>query len=161
VYHIEGVGQIRDLKFKDAFVDPRKRKFAERDVYDYMDFYVKWEAPTSLVIERDMPHVIKKVKDALWAVNIKFKEDETRSSYGSIDKVKFTIPAAITVNFTLKADFEGRQLLFYGKNVLQLGVDDFVVPADELTEGILEELATMLMGKPSNFTRFRAKLKRT
>jgi len=124
-YVIQGVGELRNLHYVSAFVDPRKKKFAERDVYDYMDFYVKWAAPASLVVERDMPQTIKKVKDTLWAVNIKCTEVETRSSYGSISKVQFTIPAALTVNFTLKADIEGRRLLFYGKNALRLGVDDF------------------------------------
>ncbi len=161
VYVIQGVGELRNLHYVSAFVDPRKTKFAERDVYDYMDFYVKWAAPTSLVVERDMPQTIQKVKDMLWAVNIKAIEVETRTSYGSISKVKFTIPAALTVNFTLKADLEGRRLLFYGKNALRLGIDDFAVPADELTEEVLEELAKMLIGQRSNFQRYRAALPRT
>jgi len=160
VYNIEGVGVLKDLKYAGAFVDPRKKKFAERDVYDYMDFYVKWSAPASLVVERDMPQTIKKVKDMLWSVNIKFTDVETKSPYGSIAKVQFTIPAAITVNFTLKADLEGRRLLFYGKNPLRLGIDDFVVPADELSEDVLEELAKMLIGQRSTFPRYRAALPR-
>lgn len=161
VYTIIGVGDLRDLKYASGFVDPRKRKFADRDVYDFMDFYVKWAAPSSLVIERDMPQTIKKVRDMLWAVNIKAVEVETKSSYGSVSKVHFTIPTAVTVNFTLKADIEGRRLLFYGKNALQLGIDDFAVPADELNEEVLEELAKLLIGQRSNFVRFRAALKRT
>ena len=160
-YRIEGVGTLNNLKYSGAFVDPRKKKFAERDVYDYMDFYVKWTSPASLVIERDMPHTIKKVKDMLWMFNIKFTEVETKSSYGSISKVQFTIPSAVTVNFTLKADIEGRRLLFYGKNALQLGIDDFVVPADELSDAILEELAKMLIGQHNNFIKYRTTLSRT
>jgi hypothetical protein len=155
------VGTLKDLKYGGAFVDPRKKKFADREVYDYMDFYVKWAAPTSMVVERDMPHTIKKVKDMLWLFNIKFTELETKSTYGSVTKVKFTIPAAVTVNFTLKADIEGRRLLFFGKNALQLGIDDFSVPADELSDQVLEELAKMLIGQRNNFIRYRTVLPRT
>jgi hypothetical protein len=154
-YYLEGVGPLKDLKYGGAFIDPRKKKFAERDVYDYMDFYVKWAAPTSMVVERDMPHTIKKVKDMLWKFNIKFTEAETKSSFGSISKVKFTIPAAVTVNFTLTADIEGRKLLFSSKNALELGLEDFVVPADELSDAVLEELAKLLIGQPSNFVKYR------
>lgn len=161
VYSIIGVGDLKDLKYVSAFVDPRKKKFADRDVYDFMDFYVKWAAPTSMVIERDMPQTIKKVRDMLWTVNIKAVEVETKSSYGSLSKVQFTIPTAVTVNFTLKSDIEGRRLLFYGKNALQLGIDDFAVPADELNDEVLEELAKLLLGQRTNFTSFRAALKRT
>jgi len=161
VYDIEGVGVLKDMKYAGGFVDPRKRKFGDRDVYDYMDFYVKWAAAGNLVIERDMPHTIKKVRDMLWAANIKAAEVETKTAYGSLGKVKFTIPVAINVNFTLKADIEGRRLLFYGKNALRLATDDFVVPADELTDEMLEELAKLLLGQRSNFMRYRAALPRT
>jgi hypothetical protein len=161
VYHIEGVGTIKDLKYGGGFVDPRKKKFADRDVYDYMDFYVKWAAPASMVIERDMPHTIKKVRDMLWLFNIKFTEVETKTPYGSVSKVQFTIPAAVTVNFTLKADIEGRRLLFYGKNALQLGIDDFALPADDLTDPVLEELAKMLIGQRNDFIKYRTTLPRT
>lgn len=163
VYEIEGVGTLKDLKYVSGFVDPRKRKFADRDIYDYMDFYVKWAAPTSMVVERDMPHTIKKVRDMLWHSNIKFTEVETKTEFGSVGKCKFTIPAALTVNFTLKADIEGRRLLFYGKNALRLATDDFVVPADELTDELLEELAKVLIGQQRNssFLRYRAALPRT
>lgn len=160
VYGILGVGELRDLSYVDAFVDPRKKKFAERDVYDYMEFYLKWSAPRNLVVVRDMPQTIAKVRDMLWATNIKFTEVETKSAYNSVLKVEFTIPAAVTVNFTLRADHEGRRLLFFGKNALRLGTDDFAVPADDLTEGVLEELAKMLIGQKSDFERFRAALPR-
>ena len=161
VYEIEGVGQFKDLKYVSGFVDPRKKKFADRDVYDYMDFYVKWASPHNLVVERDMPTTIKKVRDMLWTSNIKAAEVETKTQFGSVGKVKFTIPAALTVNFTLKADIEGRRLLFYGKNALRLATDDFVVPADELSDELLEELAKLLLGQRSAFMRYRAALPRT
>lgn len=160
VYEIEGVGQLKDMKYVSGFVDPRKKKFADRDVYDYMDFYVKWASPHNLVVERDMPTTIKKVRDMLWASNIKATEVETKTQFGSVGKVKFTIPVALTVNFTLKADIEGRRLLFYGKNALRLATDDFVVPADELTDELLEELAKLLLGQRSAFMRYRAALPR-
>ena len=161
VYAITGVGELRGLTYVDGFVDPRKKKFAERDVYDYIDFYVKWSAPKNLVVMRDMPQTIAKVRDMLWATNIKFTEVETKSAYGTVAKVEFTIPAAVTVNFTVKADHEGRRLLFLGKNALRLGIDDFAVPADDLSETVLEELAKMLIGQKSDFHRYRAVLKRT
>jgi hypothetical protein len=126
-----------------------------------MDFYVKWAAPGNLVVERDMPPTIKKVRDMLWLSNIKAAEVETKTAYGSLGKVKFTIPVALTVSFTLKADIEGRRLLFYGKNALRLATDDFVVPADELSDEMLEELAKLLLGQRSNFMRYRAALPRS
>ena len=137
------------------------KKFAEREVYDYIDFYVKWSAPRALTVMRDMPQTIAKVRDMLWATNIKFTEVETKSAYGSVAKVDFTIPVAVTVSFTVRADHEGRRVLFFGKNALRLGTDDFAVPADDLSEAVLEELAKALIGQKSDFHRYRAVLPRT
>ena len=161
VYSIVGVGELRDLTYVDGFVDPRKKKFAERDVYDYMEFYVKWSAPRSMTVMRDMPQTIAKVREMLWATNIKFTEVETKSAYNSVLRVDFTIPVAVTVNFTVRADHEGRRVLFFGKNALRLGTDDFAVPADELSEAVLEELAKVLIGQKSTFHRYRAVLPRS
>jgi hypothetical protein len=161
VYHVEGAGgALRNLKYAGSSVDPRKKRFMDREVYDYMDFHVKWAGAESLVVERDMPVVIQKLKQLLWTANIKFTMLETKSAHGSVMKVQFTIPPAFATDFTLKADIEGRRLLFYGKNTEHLGLDDFAVPADQMSEQAVEELAKMLLGQRSEFTRFRAKLPR-
>ena len=51
--------------------------------------------------------------------------------------------------------------MFYGKNALQLGIDDFVIGADDLTDAVLEELAKMLIGQHNNFIKYRTTLPRT
>jgi hypothetical protein len=161
VYSMSGIGELRNLQFTDSFVDGRKKRFGEREAYDYVDFWLTWSAPGSLVVERDLPQAIAKVRDMLWAYNIKFTEEEKRNEQRSVVKVIFTIPKSLNVDFTLKADHENRKLLFYGKNALRLGMDDFAVPADEMTEAVVEELAKVLIAQPSEFTRkYRTVLKR-
>ena len=161
-YSLTGIGELKGLGWGEAFVDGRKKKVAERDVYDYIDFWIKWTQPGTLTVERDMPQSIAKVRDFLWANNIKFSEEEKKNELRSLVKVIFTIPKAITVDFTLKADHENRRLLFFGKNCMRLGMDDFAVPADEMTEPVVEELAKMLIAQPSEFAKkYRTVLKRT
>jgi len=161
-YSLTGIGDLKGLGWGDAFVDGRKKKVGDRDVYDYIDFWIRWTQPGALTVERDMPQSIAKVRDFLWANNIKFSEEEKRNEQRSLVKAIFTIPKVITVDFTLKADHEGRRLLFFGKNTMRLGMDDFAVPADEMTEAVVEELAKMLIAQPSEFARkYRTVLKRT
>ena len=162
VYGMSGIGELKSLGYADAFVDARKTRLADREVYDYVDFWLKWSTPGNLVVERDMPQTIGKVRDMLWAYNIKFTEEEKRNELRSLIKVIFTIPKTLVVDFTLKADHENRKLLFYGKNALRLGMDDFAVPADEMIEPVIEELAKVLICQPSEFTRkYRTVLKRS
>jgi len=161
-YTLTGIADLKGLGWGDAFVDGRKKRVGDRDVYDYIDFWIKWTQPGSLSVERDMPQTIAKVRDFLWAHNIKFTEEEKKNELRSLVKVTFTIPKAVTVDFTLKADHENRKLLFFSKNALRLGMDDFAVPADEMTEAVIEELAKLLIAQPSEFARkYRTVLKRS
>lgn len=153
VYALPGIGEFRNLRYVDSFIDARKKKFGDREVYDYMDFWIKWASPASLFVERDMPQSIAKVRDLLWAANIKFTEEEKRNAQASLEKVVFNVPAALAMDFNLRADHADRRLLFYGKNVLRLGMDDFAVPADDMTEAMVEELAKLMLGQPSELAR--------
>jgi hypothetical protein len=62
---LPSVGELRNLRYVDSFVDARKKKFGDRDVYDYTTFWIKWGSPTTLSCERVMPLEIKKVRDLL------------------------------------------------------------------------------------------------
>jgi hypothetical protein len=151
-FALPGVGEIRNLRYQDSFIDARKKKIGDRDVYDYTRFWIKWSSPTTLSAERTMPAEIKKVRELLLSSNIKFAEEEVKKD-GSLQKVVFKLTAAIQAEFELAADHENRRLAFYGKNALRLAMDDFAVPADEVSETVLEELAKLLLGHPSEFGR--------
>ncbi|HEY3076801.1 MAG TPA: hypothetical protein VGJ74_16650 [Burkholderiales bacterium] len=153
VYAMRGIGEFRDLRYGDSFIDARKKKIGERDVYDYTDFWIKWTTPNALAFTREMPHEIAKAREVLRHANLKFTEEEKKTPGGPVLNVKFFVPGAVTVDFTVRADHDQRRVLFYGKNALQLGIDDFVVPADELTEAMVEEFAKLLLGQPNDFAR--------
>ena len=152
-YTIPGVGEMKNLSYVDSHVDSRRKKFGDSEVYDYIPFWIRWGTSQTLTAERDMPAAISKLRDLLFAANVKFTEVEKRNEQRSLQKVVFNIPVAIQVDFDCKADHENRRLAFYGKNSIRLGMDDYAVPADEVTEATLEELAKLLLGQPSEFTK--------
>jgi hypothetical protein len=159
-YAIPGVGDLANLQFTDSHVDYRKKKIGDKDYYDRIEFYLKWSLPQNLVVERDMPPAAKKVRDMLWSVNVKFSEEEIKGPQGTVLKTRFTIPSAMVTEAEIRADHNERRILFSGKNLLRLGRDDFVIPADDLNDSSLDEFAKVLIGQPSGFRRFRTVLPR-
>ena len=157
-YAIPGASDLANLQFADSHVDYRKKKIADKDFYDRIEFFLKWSLPQSLVVERDMPPAAKKVRDMLWSVNIKFSEEEIKGPQGGVLKTRFTIPSAMVTEAEIRADHDERRLLISGKNLLRLGRDDFIIPADDLNDASLDEFAKVLIGQPSGFRRFRAVL---
>jgi hypothetical protein len=155
-----GLGELKNLQLVDTFCDARRKKVNERDMYDHVDFYVKWGSSESLVIDRDMPAASKKVRDTLYSVNLKFAEDETKTKFGTVERTRFTVPAAVVSEGSFIADYDQRRVLLEGRNLLRLARDDFALPADDVNDAMLDEIGKMILGHPSELRRFRTVLPR-
>ena len=154
-YSIPGIADFQNLGFVEAFCDYRKKKIGDKDHYDTISMFIKWASPVGVTIERDMPATIQKVRDALWGVNLKFSEEEVKKG-GNFQKMKFTVPSAVTLDMIITADHENARLVAKGKNVFRLGPDELRIPAGEINDVLLEELAKTLIGQPSALRKYRA-----
>ena len=155
-FSIPGIGDFRDLAFAESFIDYRKKKIYDKDHYDVITFFIKWASPANLSLERDMPATIQKVRDVLWSFGLKFTEEEIKKPGGGFQKLKFTVPNAVTCDITIVADHENGRLVVKGKHFLRLGADELHIPAGDINEALLEEFAKMLIGQPSVLRKYRA-----
>ena len=155
-YSIPGIGDFRNLAFSESFIDYRKKKIGDKDHYDVITFFIRWASPTSIVLERDMPVTMQKVRDVLWGFGLKFTEEEIKKPGGGFQKMKFTVPATITCDISITADHDNGRLVVKGKHFLRLGADELRIPAGDINEGLLEEFAKMLIGQPSVLRKYRA-----
>ena len=156
VYSIPGIGDLQNLGFAESFIDYRKKKIADKDHFDVITFFVRWSSPGSLVIERDMPATIQKVRDVLWSFGLKFAEEEVKKPGGGFQKMKFSLPCAITCDVSISADHENARLVVKGKHILRLGPEEMRIPAVDVNEALLEEFAKMLIGQPTALRKYRA-----
>ena len=158
VYSLHGIGEMRDLGFSDSSIDYRTKKVADKEHYERVELYLVWSSPTDLVVARDMPQTAEKVRDILRAANVRFKEDEKKGAMGTVVLTKFSIPKTVRADVSIRADYDKRRLAVVTKNLLRTGSDDFAFPADECNEKLLEDLAHVLIGQPSDFRRYRTVL---
>jgi hypothetical protein len=154
-YSIPGIGDFRNLEFAESFIDYRKKKIVDRDYYDVITLFIKWALPANLVLERDMPATMQKVRDVLWNYGVKFTEEEMKNPGGGFQKVRFIVPNAITCDITIVADHAAGLLVVKGKHFLRLGADELRIPAGDIDEALLEEFAKMLIGQPSVLRKYR------
>ena len=155
-YSIPGVGDLSNLKFAESFIDFRRKRLNDKDHFDVITFYLKWGTGENLVVERNMPVTAQKVRDLLFSYNLKFAEEETKNVRGLVASTKFTVQPVIVTDISIKADHDLGRLLITAKNLMRLGRDDFVVPAAEINDAMLEEFAKSLIGQSSGFRKFRA-----
>lgn len=155
IFSVPGVAELKDLQFMESFIDYRKKRLSDQDLFDLTSFYIKWGSPNKLVLERDMPATAQKVRDALIQNGLKFGEEEVRNERGVVSKWKFTIESSIVTDVKIRADHDNMRLLMRGKNLIRLGSDDFVVPAPDINEAWLEDFAKTLLGQLTNFRKYR------
>jgi hypothetical protein len=155
-YALPGIGELRHLAFEDTFIDYRHKKINDKDYYDSIHLLVRWQGAGMLTVERDMPGTIERTREVLWQSKVKFEEDETQTQYGTVSRVRFRVHPLIVTEITIKADYEHQRLLVHTNNLLRAGTDHFEVPAQDINETTLENLARMLMGENSEFRKFRS-----
>ena len=155
-YSIPGIGDFQNLEFAESFIDYRKKKIFDKDYYDYITFFIKWATPADISFERDMPATMQKVRDVLWSFGLKFTEEEIKKPGGAFQKMKFTVPSAITCDIIIAADHDNGRLVVKGKHFLRLGADELRIPAGDVDEALLEEFAKMLIGQPNVLRKYRA-----
>jgi len=154
-YSIPGVGDLQNLGYAESFINYRKKKIGDKDHYDYITMFIKWASPENLTVERDMPAAIQKVNETLWSLGLKFTEEKIKKPGGSFEKMKFTIPSNITCDLTITADYDNARLAVKGKHFFRLGADELRIPANDVTEPLLEEFAKMLIGQASALRKYR------
>jgi len=156
VYALPGIGDLKNLRYAESFIDYRRRRINDHDCFDSILLFIRWGSGETLVVERDMPAAAQKIRDALFGLRLKFQEEEVRGQRGTAPIWRFTAQSAIVTDVTIEADHEQGRLLITGKNLERLGTDTFAVPAQEVNEALLEEFAKMLLGQPGGFRKYRA-----
>jgi hypothetical protein len=155
VYSIPGVTDFRNLVFAESFIDYRKKKINDKEYFDTVHFFIKWSGPDTYTTEKDMPPAMQRIREALWLSKVKFIEEEKKNAKGFVVGAKFIVPASVLTDVIFKADHEQGKLNFQTTHMFGLGVEYLSVPAHEINEGMLDDLAKALIGQPNDIRRYR------
>ena len=155
VYSIPGVADFRNLVFTESFIDYRKKRINDKEYFDTTHFFVKWAGPDTVVIEKDMPQAMQRIRESLWVSKVKFVEEEKKNAKGFVVGAKFTVPAAVLTDIVIKADHEQGKLHFQATHLFGLGVEYLSIPAQEVGDDMLEDFAKALIGQQSDIRKYR------
>jgi hypothetical protein len=155
VYSIPGVTDFRNLAFAESFIDYRKKKISDKEYFDTVHFFIKWAGPDTYTTERDMPPAMQRIREALWLSKVKFIEEEKKNAKGFVVGAKFIVPASVLTDIIIKADHEQGKLNLQTTHLFGLGVEYLAFPAQEVTDGVLDDLAKALIGQQSDIRKYR------
>ena len=155
VYSIPWVADFRNLVFTESFIDYRKKRINDKEYFDTMHFFVKWVGPDTVVIEKDMPPAMQRIRESLWLSKVKFVEEEKKSARGFVIGAKFIVPTAVLTDIVIKADHEQGRLQVQATHLFGLGVEYFSIPGQEVSDDMLEDFAKALIGQQSAIRKYR------
>lgn len=154
-FSLPALGDIKGLKFDEAFINYRQKREGARDVFDYVALYIKWAGDKPMMVVRDLPPAIERLRKQLDEYNLKFDVKEDFNERRSITKATFNVQCRVRSDVEIRGLYGQGKLRIEAKNLLRFGADYFTVPAEDISEPVLEELARMLLGEPSGFRRYR------
>lgn len=148
VFTIPEVLELRELRYVDSFVDLRRGRIGEREVIERIPLFVKWKGAARPVVERDMPALIERVEKALWRAHLKFGYDEMRDSKYTLVKGVFRVDPVLVTDVELFAEHREGTVHVVTRNLGRFGDDELRLPARQLDEALLEEIAKGILGQP-------------
>ena len=155
MFSIPGVSSLVGLALTDSFIDYRRKRIGDKEYFDTIHFFIKWASGNMVTVNCDDAAAAQRAREALWASKVKFEEEEKKSPRGILIGAKYTFPAAILTDITITADHVQGELLVQAKNLFGVGVEQLKIPAPEVTDDLLEDLAKALIGQKSNVGKFR------
>ena len=91
----------------------------------------------------------------MWVSKVKFVEEEKKNAKGFVVGAKFIVPASVLTDVIFKADHEQGRLNFQTTHMFGLGVEYLSVPAQELSDDLLEDFAKALIGQQNDIRKYR------
>lgn len=152
---IPTVGTFESLAFRESFIDFRKKRERNTELYDTVHFFISWGSDDNLTVERNNHEQVQRVRDALWTCNVRYSEDELRTG-GRGPRMVFTIPRNIVTDVVVQANHDNGTLVIATRNLSRLGPEDFILPAGEASKEVFDDLGRLLLGHRSNFSKFRS-----
>src|SRR5204863_7599596 len=95
VYSIPWLADFSNLLFTESFIDYRKKRINDKEYFDTTHFFVKWAGPDTVMIEKDMPPAMQKIRESLWLSKVKFVEEEKKKATNYVIGAKLNIRAAV------------------------------------------------------------------
>lgn len=145
-----------DMKLIDFRVDARKKTLRDQEVFDYI--VLGWRivprdgAPLSGSVSANFPPDLNRIESRLSVgfvqherVNVRHPEKHT------LQAIRFDYQTEARASVTVTADHDAGQLAFRLANVQGFEVANTIYPAPRIQSPVLDELAKLIVGQPSNF----------
>lgn len=164
-YYLEGgVTKLDNLLQCDYNCNGRRLTVDHKDYIEAIVLRFRCVGTDKLTIEKQSDPMVQRMREHLWAHNLKFDVKEVRNDRGYTERGIFTILPEVPVVVTIFGDLETAQIKITAKNLEKFGEYTYVYDFDEFDKDVLEELGKAIIGQSNAFRttgRYQASMRTT
>jgi hypothetical protein len=151
-YYLEGgATTLENLLQCDYNANGRRLTVDHKDYIDAIVLRFRCVGDQKLTLEKQTDPLVQRMREHLWANNLKFDVKEIRNERGYLERGIFTVLCEVPVMLTIAADHENAQIKITAKNLEKFGEYAYIFDFDEFGKEVMEELVKVIIAKPSKF----------
>lgn len=151
-YYLEGgTIKLENLMQRDYSVNGRRLTLDNNEYIEAVVLHYNCVTDKKLTIEKQMDPVVRRMREQLLMNNLKFDFKEVSNEFGYIERGTFTVTCEVSVVINIVADLENAQIRISEKNLEKFGESTYIFSFDEFGKDVMEELAKIILAKPSKF----------
>ena len=148
-YSFYGVADFEGMHWEEGRADYRMLQVStEERCYDQVTMRYRLLGDKNFSLTRDNP-AQEKLRKALFDHGITFKADEELNERARVERATFHFPCEIKAGLLIAAHPQNGGLLLRTRNIERFGTMEFHMPHAALDTAALDELALLILGKPS------------
>jgi serine/threonine protein kinase len=151
-YGVLYLGDVARVTLTDGFTDSRTKNLDGKDVLDYITFKYKVRTPAAARLQVSGPEV-QKVRDRLDALRVAYSVQEQKNEFGQVARATLTTSGPFPCQAMLRGDYENGCISLDLVNVRRQGPVRAVLTAEELTDDMLDEFGTYVLGVDDAFAK--------
>jgi len=146
-------GEVAGLSLKEGSADYRFRRVDGEERFDYVvfKFKVAFTRPERLEVSGQQ---LPSIRQRLDKLEVKYEALEKKNDFGLVVHAKLMMSGPFPCQIVLRGDYDQPGFIVEMENVGRSGATRLRLGADELTDEVLDELGTWLLGADDAFARF-------
>lgn len=151
-YEIDRKASYQGLPLVDFRSDARKKRLRDEEVHDHVVFTCFARSGQSVKLTKDFINEIEKLEPRIRQSGVQCRSEAVRNpDNGKLQEMRYEFVADIVVSVRVLPLHDEGQLSFEVRNFDGLASVDCRLPAIEVGQARLDELAKWLLGQPHRF----------
>ena len=149
-------GETSGLSLREGLADYRYRRLDGAERFDHVTFRLKvaFVRPERLEVSGEQ---LPRIRQRLDKLEVRYEALEKKNDFGMVVHAKLMVTGPFPCDIVLRGDYDQPGFVIEMENVGRSGASRFRLGANELTDEVLDELGTWLLGADDAFARFLAR----